>query len=756
MGYEVFDDVAFFYVLCSLMSVFLVPPTIYIVVREVRGFMKKKSPKTLGNFAKQEDYESHGTKINVEKTFAEKYFRLKYFVFTFLWIIFIGMLIQLPNYQTANLASFQPYEILGVEAGADEKALKKAYRKLSLKWHPDKNPDNAEEAELEFIKVSKAYKMLTDPEMKEKFELGGKMDDGQMSVTIGLPSYLTKKENSLKVLLLYFLFIIMLPPVCVFLWWQKASEFHESGALHHTIKLYWTYITEHTQAKALVEILAASTEFREIQQRPGATSEETLKARKALLAEVLPNMAKQKLSNTNPNFAYIEPCTVLIYAHLLRRPVPEVLQVDLKLILQHSHRLLGVMYDVSMSKKFFKPANSCVELMQLITQAMWFEDNPLLQLPFLTEKDIHQQKGNKKSGIYTLDKFKLADTEKRKAVFNRIEDQKWDEIARVANMIPDMKLDAKCECEGEEGIYENDIVMITVTLTRLKTGDLQLGSGTSRSSNEETEGDGAGWEDVPDDNTEVVHKTETDDMEHTEIDALERRKLDELPVAKNKKKLKDGEGKLVHAPFFPYEHEERWVVMLTEPKKIDRPLLVQRVPKFVDTVTVDMHIRMGRKGIYPYQIHARCDSYVGCDVQVDFKITVKKMSKAEETRRSDQFSKGKEHGLDDYEDYEEEEQSYWYYLYFGSFWEMVLNLIVLGVLLFFFVNFLQTRGLWARYVTPIINYITRIGMPIYNKVYPPIAPIWEPFWSVVCTVFHWLSAKLTVDPDELLKLKEEI
>ena len=34
------------------------------------------------------------------------------------------------------------YKVLGIEKGADGKAIKKAYRKLAVKWHPDKNPDN--------------------------------------------------------------------------------------------------------------------------------------------------------------------------------------------------------------------------------------------------------------------------------------------------------------------------------------------------------------------------------------------------------------------------------------------------------------------------------------------------------------------------------------------------------------------------------------------------------------------------------------
>ena len=56
------------------------------------------------------------------------------------------------------------YEILGVGKDATEAELKKAYRKLALKYHPDKNPDNVEEATKTFKQISEAYDILSDRE----------------------------------------------------------------------------------------------------------------------------------------------------------------------------------------------------------------------------------------------------------------------------------------------------------------------------------------------------------------------------------------------------------------------------------------------------------------------------------------------------------------------------------------------------------------------------------------------------------------
>lgn len=65
------------------------------------------------------------------------------------------------------------YKILQVERNAKDDDLKKAYRKLAMKWHPDKNPNNKKEAEAKFKQISEAYDVLSDPQKRAVYDQYG-------------------------------------------------------------------------------------------------------------------------------------------------------------------------------------------------------------------------------------------------------------------------------------------------------------------------------------------------------------------------------------------------------------------------------------------------------------------------------------------------------------------------------------------------------------------------------------------------------
>jgi curved DNA-binding protein len=70
------------------------------------------------------------------------------------------------------MAGFDYYKILGVDKNASVKEIKKAYRKLAMKYHPDRNKGN-KEAEEKFKQVSEAYAVLSDPQKRKNYDMFG-------------------------------------------------------------------------------------------------------------------------------------------------------------------------------------------------------------------------------------------------------------------------------------------------------------------------------------------------------------------------------------------------------------------------------------------------------------------------------------------------------------------------------------------------------------------------------------------------------
>ena len=65
------------------------------------------------------------------------------------------------------------YDVLGVGRTASVDEIKKAYRALALKYHPDRNPDDKEDAERKFKEASEAYRVLADADKRRQYDQFG-------------------------------------------------------------------------------------------------------------------------------------------------------------------------------------------------------------------------------------------------------------------------------------------------------------------------------------------------------------------------------------------------------------------------------------------------------------------------------------------------------------------------------------------------------------------------------------------------------
>src|SRR5205823_1346277 len=74
--------------------------------------------------------------------------------------------------ETKSMAKRDYYEVLGVNRDAAEEDLKKSYRRLAMKWHPDRNPENPR-AEEHFKEAKEAYEVLCDPQKRSAYDQFG-------------------------------------------------------------------------------------------------------------------------------------------------------------------------------------------------------------------------------------------------------------------------------------------------------------------------------------------------------------------------------------------------------------------------------------------------------------------------------------------------------------------------------------------------------------------------------------------------------
>lgn len=256
-----YDNNAFYYFAITLLCFYIIPGTYYFLYELYEAFLKKlpNEIKSRTNIEKN--------KVNkLEKEFKgfKRLNKWSFIINTILLIIayicFIYLFLMV--YQDGEVSRFDPYQILGVDQDTELNDIKKAYRKLTLKYHPDKNPGDKIAEEM-FLKVAKAYESLTDPIARENYAKFGNPDGKQsLEVSIGLPIQLLQHPK--VVLVLYLIGMVVIIPVAVGLWYSNSKQYGEKNIKYETYSFFYEMLTEGTRIKMMPEALSISAECREL------------------------------------------------------------------------------------------------------------------------------------------------------------------------------------------------------------------------------------------------------------------------------------------------------------------------------------------------------------------------------------------------------------------------------------------------------------------------------------------------------------
>lgn len=467
-----YDDGAFYFFFTTTLIVILVPLTIQFV----RGLFKPPSysstlPKRLPNGDKlmgctcslcaaktaKIELESKSPMIK-DQLFgkAKKIYTAIALAAGWLCVIYV-MLFCLSSMRTST--PFDPYETLGIGITASEKQIKKAFRTMSLKYHPDKNKNDPSSA-AKFLLVSKAYHTLTDENAKKNFEKYGNPDGaGMMKVGIGLPSFLVTEGNQVFILAVFILILLVITPLVFLRFYQKVREYAPNGLKNETTHFLAGYMSERVPPQLIPQFVAATTEAREIGFRPSDVKD--LQA-----AQPFIKVPPQGQMFKNP---IVQKNVLLLYAHLQRKTdaLSSNLQSDLKELLRRTVPVTKGMIDIAFMNNWIPTIQAVLTFRKAIFQALDIGNLPIMQLPHTTEeRAMTLVRFASKSQPKDFRELIESALDQRKDALVGYSAEEIQDIETVYRQIPNIELSAKVFVEDEDEVCAGDVATCSLTFRR--------------------------------------------------------------------------------------------------------------------------------------------------------------------------------------------------------------------------------------------------------------------------------------------------
>ncbi|KAK9989808.1 hypothetical protein SO802_030047 [Lithocarpus litseifolius] len=563
-----------------------------------------------------------------------------------LWVVMIVLVYYIKN-MSREIQVFEPFNILGLEPGASDVEIKKAYRRLSVQYHPDKNPDP--EAHKYFVEfISKAYQALTDPISRENFEKYGHPDGRQgFQMGIALPQFLLDIDGaSGGILLLWIVGVcILLPLVVAVVYLSRSSKYTGNYVMHQTMSAYFLCMKPSLAPSKVMDLFVKAAEYMEIPVR--RTDTEPLQKLFMLVRSEL-NLDLKNIKQGQTKFWKQHPALVktelLIQAQLTRKSAAlqeSTLQGDFRRVLELAPRLLEELMKMAVMPRnaqghgWLRPAIGVVELSQCIIQAVPLSARksiggsaegiaPFLQLPHFSEAVIKKIARKKVRTFQDLQEMSLEERSELLAQVAGFSPAEVQDVEMVLEMMPSITVEVTCATEGEEGIQEGDIVTVHAWVTLKRANGLI--------------------------------------------------------------------GALPHAPYYPFHKEENYWFLLADPvsnsvwvsqkvsfmdeaaaitaasKSIEETMEGSEatvkeasvaVREAIEKVKGGSRLVMGKlqapaEGNYNLTSYFLCDSWIGCDRKTNLKVKILKRTRAG-SRGIIEEGPNTEDGVEDEEENEEEE-----------------------------------------------------------------------------------------------------
>lgn len=207
----------------------------------------------------KERIKKYSLKIKSQKINKKLY--LYIFLLSFLLFLFFDCCKKVQN---NSWRGFDPYEILEISESASISDIKKSYKNLSLKYHPDKNP-NDKIAKEKFMNINKAYRALTNEKAKENYKKYGNPDGpGILSYGFALPFFLFEGKTGFYVLFIFSISMIIIFPILFLRWFKNSKKYNNDGLLTDNLPFYYEIMNKDILITHLPFIIGMSKEFNEM------------------------------------------------------------------------------------------------------------------------------------------------------------------------------------------------------------------------------------------------------------------------------------------------------------------------------------------------------------------------------------------------------------------------------------------------------------------------------------------------------------
>ncbi|KAJ2370526.1 secretory subunit [Coemansia sp. Cherry 401B] len=579
------SGVTFFYYALTVLSLVVAPATVYMLFGKKSSAAAAK-PKTPKVRTRKPRTKSSTPKIKLALVLAG-------------WALIFLLSYKVKTTEVKEAKMWDPYEILGIDNGESEEVITRAYRKLSLKWHPDKvGKDMKEQAGEMMAEINRAHKTLTNAEARENYEKYGNPDGMQtQSMGIALPKLLVEAHTSPFVLMLYGLMFGFIMPFYVGRWWYNSTRYQKDRILNPTMSTFFKNIREHISQRNLIELLTAATEFTEEDLKYRPSDEAALKAlsekiRRVSQVYALDLFTPSKKFNSKDSWK----ANILLHAHFFRVSVDSVELADqqqqvVMTALTLVHRGL---LQISTTHNWYICSTLLMNISQMLVQGVYCYDAPLIQLPGITwENQPTIFKENKLYSNHQL--MRLAAAEQRQAL-SQLNDKQFEEAIQAAKMIPRLEIArVLLTVVGDKAITPASIVTLIVKL-RIANAPNKIvprGKGVAV----------ADIEDIADDDTAAIENFVSD-------------------YAKREKETKQAAPE-AYCPYFAGRKDSQWWLSFANyqsGKLVVPPVRISDLAS--ERVVVLQFQAPPQKETYRFHLSVKSDSYIGSDVMQEVQMTV--------------------------------------------------------------------------------------------------------------------------------------